>query len=98
MLNLFVSRSLEELAPLHPRAVLSLRSGPDELLRTKDSKASGAGCLWRLFVQDLPILVVTHLRVLFLEFHADYEVPVKSSPIKLGLQLASLILDRQLAM
>ena len=47
--------------------------------------------LRRLFVQDLPFLVTTHSRVLFLVFHAYYEVLVQSSPIDLGLQLAYLI-------
>ncbi len=85
--------SLYGLAPLNPRAVLSARSAPDELVCTKDSKASFkfVRCLQRLFVHDLTILVTTHSRVLFLVFHADDEVPVKSSPIKLGLQLADLI-------
>ena len=92
-LNLCVSCSLEELAPLDPRAwaVLSIRSASDELVRSKDSQASFVGRLRRLFVQDLPILVTTHSRVLFLEFHADDEVPVQSRPIQLGLQLANLI-------
>ena len=45
----------------------------------------------RMFVQDFPILVTTHSRVQFLEFHADDKVPVQSRPIKLGLQLADLI-------
>ena len=45
----------------------------------------------RMFVQDFPILVTTHSRVQFLEFHADDEVPVQSRPIMLGLQLADLI-------
>ena len=44
-----------------------------------------------LFVQDLPFLVTTHSRVFFLEYHAYDEVPVQSSPINLGLQLANLI-------
>lgn len=89
--NLCVSWSLEGLAPLDPRAVLSIRSASDVLVRTKDSQASFVGRLRRLFVQDLPILVTTHSRVLFLEFHANDEVPVQSRPIKLGLQLADLI-------
>ena len=54
-------------------------------------KASFVGRLRRLFVQDLPFLVTTHSRVLFLEFHADDVVPVQSRPINLGLQLAYLI-------
>ncbi len=37
-----------------------------------------------------------HSRVLFLEFHAYDEVPVQSSPINLGLQLADLIRQRML--
>jgi hypothetical protein len=76
-LNLCMSWSLEGLATLHPRlpgprAVLSVRSAPDERVRIKDSKASCVGCLRGLFVQDLPILVATRSRVLFLEFHADH--------------------------
>ena len=76
---------------IHEPAVLSIRSASDELVRSKDSQASFVGRLRRLFVQDLPILVTTHSRVLFLEFHADDEVPVQSRPIQLGLQLANLI-------
>ena len=63
----------------------------DVLVRTKDSKSYFVERLRRLFVQDLPILVTTLSRVLFLEYHADDEVPVQSRPIKLGLQLADLI-------
>ena len=73
--------------------VLSIRSASDVLVRrhTKESKAYFVGRLRRRFLRDLPILVTTHSRVLFLEFHADDEVPVQSRPIKLGLQLADLI-------
>ncbi len=76
LLNLCMSWSLDGLVPLtrNPRAVLSIRSAPDELVRTKDSKESCVGCLRRLFVQDLTILLITHSRVLFLVFHSDDKV------------------------
>ncbi len=86
-----MSWSREGLAPLNPRAVLSVRSAPGILVRAKDSKAPFVGRLRRLFVQDLTVLVTIHSRVHFLEFHADDEVPVQSRPIKLGLHLTDLI-------
>jgi hypothetical protein len=95
-LNLCMSWSLEGLAPLNPRAVLSVRSAPDILVCAKDSKAPFAGCLRWLSVQDLTVLVTIHSRVQPCQYLHLKEINVRSQIISgmMSYMISDMILDR----